>query len=157
MAPLIILVFSFLIFFSVNLLFLKNKLNFSFMGRSAMAIMLIFTALAHFNQTEYMIEMLPDFIPYKKETIYITGILEFLAAMGLFINKTVKITSYLLILFYLSILPANIIGSIKQVNLGGMVAGVPYLFFRIPLQILFIIWIYYFGIMKLNNHDNKSK
>jgi uncharacterized membrane protein len=157
MAPLIILIFSFLIFFSVNHLFFENKLSVSFLGRSAMAIMLVFTALAHFNQTEYMVEMLPDFMPYKKGTVYITGIIEFLAAIGLFIRKTVKITSYLLILFYLLILPANIIGSIKQVDLGGMDAGAPYLFFRIPLQILFMIWIYYFGIMKLNNQESTSK
>ena len=157
MAPLIILIFSFLIFFSVNHLFFQNKLSVSFLGRSAMAIMLVFTALAHFNQTEYMVEMLPDFMPYKKGIVYITGIIEFIAAIGLFIRETVKITSYLLILFYFLILPANIIGSIKQVDLGGMEAGAPYLFFRIPLQILFMIWIYYFGIVKLNNQDNTSK
>lgn len=157
MAPLIILIFSFLIFFSINHLFYKNKLNISFMGRSAMAIMLVFTAVAHFSQTEYMIQMLPDFMPYKKGTVYITGIIEFMAAIGLFIRKTVKITSYFLLLFYLLILPANIIGSIKQVNLGGMEAGAPYLYFRIPLQILFMIWIYYFGIRKFNNHDSTSK
>lgn len=157
MAPLIILVFSFLICFSANKLFFKNKLNVSFMGRTAMCIMLVFTALAHFNQTDYMVEMLPDFIPYKKETVYLTGIIEFLAAAGLFLKKSVKITSYLLILFYILILPANIIGSIKQVNLGGMDAGAPYLFFRIPLQILFMIWIYYFGILKLKKYDNASK
>jgi uncharacterized membrane protein len=122
-----------------------------------MAIMLVFTALAHFNQTEYMIEMLPDFIPYKKGIVYFTGVVEFFAAIGLFIKKTVKITTYLLILFYLLILPANIIGSIKQVDLGGMDAGAPYLFFRIPLQVLFMIWIYYFGIMKTNDHDSTNK
>jgi uncharacterized membrane protein len=157
MAPLIILIFSYLIFFSVNQLFFKNKLSVSFMGRSAMAIMLIFTALAHFNQTEYMVEMLPDFMPYKKGVVYMTGIIEFIAAIGLFIKKTVKITTYLLILFYLLILPANIIGSIKQVDLGGMDAGAPYLFFRIPLQVLFMIWIYYFGIMKMNDHNSTNK
>ncbi len=157
MAPLIILIFSFLIFLSVNKLFYKNKLSLSFQGRSAMAIMLIFTALAHFNQTDYMVEMLPDFIPYKKATVYITGIIEFLAAIGLFIKRTVKITAYLLILFYFLVLPANIIGSIKQVNLGGMDAGAPYLYFRIPLQFLFMIWIYYFGIKKMNDHDSMNK
>ena len=122
-----------------------------------MAIMLVFTALAHFNQTEYMIEMLPDFIPFKKETVYITGIIEFLAAIGLFIKKTVRITTYLLILFYFLVLPANIIGSIKQVDLGGMDAGAPYLLFRIPLQVLFMIWIYYFGIRKMNHYDSTNK
>jgi len=148
MAPLIILVFSFIVFLTTNRLFFHKKLSLSFMGRSALGIMMFFTAITHFTQTEYMIQMLPDTIPYKTWVVYATGIFELAAVAGLFIRNTVKTTSYLLILFFLLILPANIIGSIKQVNLGGMEAGVPYLIFRIPLQVLFIIWTYYFGILK---------
>ncbi len=37
---------------------------------------------------------------------------------------------------------------VKEVNLGGMENGAMYLFFRIPLQVIFIAWAYYFGIHK---------
>ena len=92
---------------------------------------------------------MPDFLPYKRETVYLTGIFELLAILGLLINKTAKLTAVLLIIFFLSILPANVIGSLKQVNLGGMENGAMYLLFRIPLQFFFIAWAYYFGI-KIN-------
>jgi uncharacterized membrane protein len=98
---------------------------------------------------DLMIEMMPDFLPYKRETVYLTGILELLAVIGLLIDKTAKLTAVLLIVLFISILPANIVGSLKQVNLGGMENGAMYLLFRIPLQILFIAWTYYFGI-KIN-------
>ena len=88
----------------------------------------------------------PEFLPLKKEIVYLTGILELLAVIGLLINSLSKITAVLLIIFFIAILPANIIGSMKQVNLGGMEMGVMYLIFRIPLQILFIFWAYYFGV-----------
>ena len=101
--------------------------------------------------TESMIQMLPEFIPYKKETVYLTGILEISASIGLLIQRLSKLTSILLIVFFLAILPANIVGSIKQVNFGGMAKGVSHLYFRIPLQVLFIFWTYYFGIKK-NEH-----
>ena len=113
-----------------------------------MATMLIFTGAAHFINTDLMVAMLPDFIPLKKETVWITGLVEITASVGLIWNKTSKITSILLILFFVVILPANIKGSINQVQLGGMVQGAEYLYFRIPLQILFIAWVYFFGIRR---------
>ena len=135
----------------MNKFTLKGKLTLSFVGRAALAIMLIFTGIAHFTMTESMIQMLPEFIPLKKEIVYLTGILEISASIGLLIQRLSKLTSILLIVFFLAILPANIVGSIKQVNFGGMAKGVSHLYFRIPLQVLFIFWTYYFGIKK-NKH-----
>ena len=66
-----------------------------------------------------------------------------------------KWTSIALILFFLAILPANIIGSFKRVELGGMENGPVYLYFRIPLQLLFIGWAYYFGIHLSERQDEK--
>ena len=132
----------------MNKFTLKVKFTLSFVGRAALAIMLIFTGIAHFTMTETLIQMLPDFIPLKKETVYLTGILEISASIGLLIQRLSKLTSILLIMFFLAILPANIVGSIKQVDFGGMAKGVSHLYFRIPLQLLFIFWTYYFGIRK---------
>jgi len=111
--------------------------------------MLIFTGIGHFAKTDLMIEMLPEKIPFKKETVYFTGIIEILASIGLLTQKFAKLTSIMLIVFFLAILPANIIGSINKVELGGMSKGVNYLYFRLPLQIFFIFWAYYFGIKKI--------
>jgi uncharacterized membrane protein len=148
MAPLIVFIVSFTIVFLLDKFFLK-RLSLSFKGRFAMAVMLIFTSIAHFTHTEEMVQMLPDFLSLKKEIVYFTGAIELAASVGLLIPKLSRLTSILLILFFIAILPANVIGSIKQVNLGGMQNGTGYLFFRIPLQLFFIGWTYYFGI-KIN-------
>lgn len=145
MAPLIIFIVSFAIVFLLDKFFFK-RLSLSFKGRFAMAVMLVFTAIAHVTHTEEMVQMLPDFLPLKKEIVYFTGLIEIAAFIGLLLPKWSMLTSILLILFLLAILPANIIGSLKQVNLGGMQNGIAYLFFRIPLQLFFIGWTYYFGI-----------
>jgi uncharacterized membrane protein len=150
MAPLIFLFVSFGIFFVVNKFVLGEKFSLSFIGRTALAIMLIVTGIAHFTSTDLMVEMMPDFMPAKREIVYFTGVCELLAVFGLLWDKTAKLTSVLLIIFFLAILPANIVGSIKQVQLGGMENGVMYLLFRVPLQFLFIFWAYYFGI-RINN------
>lgn len=146
MAPLIALLVGFGILFAVNRFVLKDRWSLSLLGRISLALMLVVTGTAHFTQTDVMIEMMPDFMPLKRETVYLTGVIEFLAVIGLIINKTSKLAAILLIIFFLAVLPANIVGSLKRVNLGGMENGAAYLFFRIPLQIFFILWAYYFGV-----------
>ena len=111
-----------------------------------MAVMLIVTGVSHFTNTQTMIDMMPDLMPAKREMIYFTGVCELLAVVGLLWNKTSRLASILLIIFFVLVLPANIVGSLKSVQIGGMEYGPLYLLFRIPLQIFFIWWVWYFGI-----------
>lgn len=146
MIPLISLLGSFGLFYAVNQIFLNNQMSLSLTGRASLAVMLLITGIAHFTKTDLMIATMPEVLPLKKELVYLTGVLELLAIGGLLINQTSKITAVCLIIFFVCILPANIAGSLKRVDLGGMANGAKYLFFRIPLQIFFILWTYYFRI-----------
>lgn len=144
MKPLIIL----LAVFAVSLLmtkFVRGNFEFALSGRVAMSVMLAFTAVAHFAFTKGMTMMLPDFIPFKTETVYSTGIIEIAAAIGLFIPNCRMFTAWLLIAFFILILPANIYAAIKNIDYQKGTTdgnGLSYLWFRVPLQILFIIWVY---------------
>lgn len=144
MKPLVVLLFTFVLsLFFIRLM--RGEYDIGQSGRVAMSVMLLFTAIGHFAFTQGMTMMLPDFIPYKRETIYFTGFIEMVAAVGLFVPSLRQITAWLLIVFFVLILPANIYASMHQVNyqkgtLDG--DGMVYLWFRIPLQVLFIIWVY---------------
>jgi len=116
-----------------------------------MAAMLVTTGVSHFTNTEPMVAMMPDFVPAKRELVYFTGVCELAAVVGLVWNKTARLASVLLIVFFVLVLPANIAGSLKSVNFGGMEYGTWYLLFRVPLQVFFIWWVWYFGIKK-NTH-----
>jgi uncharacterized membrane protein len=144
MEPLIIL----LSVFAVSLVatkFIRGRFEIALSGRIAMSAMLLFTAVAHFIYTKGLALMLPDFIPFKTETVYLTGIIEIAAATGLLIPRFRVMTGWLLIAFFILILPANIYASVKQVDYQKGTYdgnGLNYLWFRIPLQILFIVWTY---------------
>lgn len=64
-----------------------------------MSVMLIFTAIAHFAFTKGMSMMVPSFIPYKTEIVYVTGVIEIAAAIGLFIPSLRVTTGWFLIVF----------------------------------------------------------
>jgi uncharacterized membrane protein len=111
-----------------------------------MSLMLLFTAIGHFAFTKGMSMMLPAFMPYKTVIIYLTGIIEIVAAIGLFIPSTRVLTGWLLIIFLILILPANIYAAIHQIDYQKGTfdgKGLIYLWYRVPLQILFIIWTYF--------------
>ena len=143
--PEIILIIVFVISLII-LKLLRNEYNFAFSARIAMSAMLITTGIAHFVFVKGFLLMLPDFIPYKTELIYFTGVVELIAAIGILLSKYKKITGWLLIVFLILITPSNIYAAIRHVNLEKATFdgdGPDYLWFRIPLQIFFIAWIYF--------------
>ena len=151
MKPLLVLLVSFVAsLFVIQLI--KKEYNFALSARIAMAVMLVFTAVGHFAFTRGMAMMLPEFVPYKTELVYLTGGIEIIAAIGLFVPTLRVLTAWLLILFFILILPVNIYAALKNVNYqtGTLDGNGPmYLWFRIPLQLLFIIWIYLSAIRGL--------
>lgn len=150
MKPLFILLISFSLFFLISKFFYgKNSALFS--GRLSFAIMLIFTAIGHFVFTNGMSKMVPNFIPNKTFFVYITGILEILFAIGLLVPKFQKNTTIAIVIFLILMLPANIKATLTNLNyqtgeFNG--SGTNYLWFRIPLQIFFILWVLYFAYKK---------
>ncbi|WP_282089228.1 DoxX family protein [Aquimarina algiphila] len=153
MKPLIVLIVSFIICI-LTLKLLKRKVDYKISGRIAMSIMLIFTAMGHFIFSEGMAAMIPDFIPFKEGMIIVTGVLEILFAIGLLIPKYKTFSGWLLILFFILVLPSNIKAAIEHVDYKTGLTdgpGLMYLWFRVPLQVFFIVWVYFFTI-----RDKKS-
>ena len=148
MKPLIVL----LIAFALALVITKiafNGLDVFLSGRIAMAVMLLFTSIGHFAYTKGMEMMIPPFVPYTKAIVYVTGFIEIAAAIGLLFTATKVVTAWFLIVFFIVLLPANIYAAVKQVDYQkGTLEGpdVKYLWFRVPLQLLFIAWVYFFAI-----------
>jgi len=145
MKPLFILLLTFIISIEIQKLVLKD-INYLLSARIAMCAMLLFTALGHFLFTEGMSKMIPNFIPLKPTLVLVTGVLEIILAIGLLLPDYKKTTAWILIFFLLLMLPANIKASLENLNYQTGTydgKGLPYLWFRVPLQVLFIAWIYF--------------
>lgn len=149
------------IVFCIALFILKLKYKqyfFALSARIAMAVMLFITAIAHFVFVKGMSMMLPGIIPYKTGLIYLTGILEATAAVGLITSKYYRQTACILIIFFVLLLPANIYAAMNHVDMEQGTFhgdGPSYLWYRIPLQIGFIIWAYYSSISPRTNKIKK--
>jgi len=148
MKPLFILLQVFVISLIITAL-TKSGLNIILSGRIALSVMLLFTAIGHFKFTRGMEMMLPRVIPAKRFLVYFTGVLELVAAVGLFTNYQ-WLTGMCLLNFFVLVLPFNIYAAVHRVDYERAThdgKGPKYLWTRIPMQIFFIGWAYYFAVL----------
>lgn len=148
MKVLLVLIISFILTAVISRLFIDDW-NIILSGNVAMMLMLWFASLGHFMFTKGMVMMMPSFIPFKGALVYLTGIMEIILGPLLIINTTRHIAGIILLIMFVVMLPANINAAIKHVNFEKATydgSGTGYLWFRIPLQLLFIAWILYFSI-----------
>jgi uncharacterized membrane protein len=148
MKPLVVLIGGFCIALLATR-FIGGSFDYQLSGRIAMSVMLLFTALGHFLYPRGMAMMLPVVIPLKEGVVYLTGLIEIGAAVGLLIPWSKVTIGWLLIAFFICTLPANINAAIKRVDLQKGTLDGPgpaYLWFRVPLQVLFILWTYFSAI-----------
>jgi uncharacterized membrane protein len=150
MKQLVVLVSVFLVsIFGIKLITRNYDLFLS--ARIGMCGMLLFTAIGHFVFTKGMALMIPPMIPFKTEIIYLTGLLEILLGICLLIPRLSIYSGWILIVFFILLLPANIYASIKHIDYQKATFdgnGLDYLWFRIPLQFLFIAWMYFSTIKR---------
>jgi uncharacterized membrane protein len=113
-------------------------------ARVGISLFFVFTAIGHFISTGGMAAMLPPSVPYRVGLVYLTGVLELLGAVGVWVPRLMRPTGFLLILMLVGLLPANVYSAINRVDFGGHGAGPAYLLVRVPFQ-LFVIWWAYFS------------
>jgi uncharacterized membrane protein len=116
-----------------------------------MAVMLVFTASAHFvpasvtvmpNHAD-LVRMVPPFLPFADALVYVTGVLEFLAAAGLVLAATRRWAALGLAALFVTLLPANIYAATADVAFANGDLATP-LWQRIPEQVLYIavvLWV----------------
>jgi uncharacterized membrane protein len=148
MKPLIVLLTVFVLAIGVTY-FLYDHTDYALSGRIAMSAMLVFTAIGHFIFPNGISMMVPVFIPLKKQVVFGTGILEIVGALGLLLAEELKITAWLLIIFFVLILPSNVLAAMQRLDYEKGTYDGPgprYLWFRGPLQLFFMAWVWYFAI-----------
>ena len=139
MLMLIILVGSLLVFRASGLVGVAMFATWLESARAALAAMFLFTAVSHFTPMKKdLIAMVPPSLPRPDVLVFVTGIAEALGAVGLLISTTRLWAVYGLIALLLAMLPANISAARRGVLLRGRPAT--QLWFRIPMQVLFIAW-----------------
>ena len=88
-----------------------------------------------------LIAMVPPSLPRPNLLVFATGILELAGAVGLLVETTRFWAACGLILLMAAMLPANVSGARRGIEIRGH--RVTPLWLRVPMQALFIVWAWY--------------
>lgn len=150
MKVLAVLILTFLLAAGISRL-TTGSWNLVFSGNLALFAMLCLTAIGHYKFADGMVMMMPPFIPFKKEIVFLSGIAEVLLGLALLFPASRWLAGVLLVILFVLMLPANIHAALKHIDFEKAGPGGPgpsYLWFRIPMQVFLIAWTWYFSIRK---------
>lgn len=137
MVVLIVLFGAWLVFRGIGALGVGAFATWQHSARYALALMFVFTGIAHFNRLKHdLVRMVPAVFPRPMLLIYFTGVLEFMGAVGLLWPRLHSLAGICLIALLIVMFPANINAAMKKTTLAGKPATP--LWLRAPMQLLFI-------------------
>ena len=108
--------------------------------RAALALVMVVAGGLHFAATDAYVGIMPDYLPWHRELVWLSGALEILLGLGLLWRNTRGSAGIGLILLYLAVLPANVNMAVHDIQPAGFHIPAFLLWARLPLQLAFIYW-----------------
>lgn len=111
------------------------------------AILFVLAGLLHFLKTDMYVKIMPDYIPWHKTMVYLSGVAEIAGGIGIILPSLRYAAAIGLILLLLAVFPANIDMAVKAIKKRGWNSLYSILMIsRLPLQFVLMYWIYWAGI-----------
>ena len=110
--------------------------------RILFAIFMVYAGVQHFLKPEFYIPFVPSFLPFTTAIIYISGLIEVLLGIMLFIPKFIKAGAIGLLIMMIMFLPIHLWDVFSDAPaIGNHQAAL----IRLPVQFIFIAitWIIY--------------
>jgi len=110
-----------------------------------LAISMIAIGILHFVRPVPFVRIVPNYLPAPLALVYISGFFEVLGGIGLLIPDLRASAAWGLIALYIAVFPANIYMLTHNISLKPE-QPIPrwILWARLPFQLLFIAWAYWF-------------
>jgi uncharacterized membrane protein len=115
-------------------------------ARLGLAFVFAFAALGHFVRTDAMAGMIPPSVPQRRALILVSGVFELVLAILVLAWPNSRLVGLAIIGFLIAVFPSNVYAALRRVDFGGHSTGPRYLIIRAPLQLLLILWTYWFMV-----------
>jgi uncharacterized membrane protein len=105
-----------------------------------LAIFMIGAGTMHFVRPDFYLKILPPYLPWHLELVYLSGFFEIALGLLLLVPRISRLAAWGIIALLIAVFPANIYLYQNQ----ELVPGSPTLhLLRLPLQGVFIAWAYW--------------
>ena len=106
-------------------------------AKGAFAALFATSGVAHFRSTETFMKIMPDYLPFHRELVLISGAAEILLGLMLLIPKTSRLAAWGLIALLIAVFPANV--DMYQ-HRDRFPISPTLLLLRLPMQVFLILW-----------------
>ena len=115
---------------------INTKYDLKLLSIITMGLFYISVGVNHFTDPYWFLQIVPPYLPYKIELVYISGLLEVILGLMLLIPKTRFYAGWGLIVLLIAVYPANIY--LAQTNGEAMNTTPLVAWGRLPFQFVFI-------------------
>ena len=112
------------------------KFDIKYLSLIVMGVFYISIGISHFTSPIWYVQIVPPYLPYKLELVYISGLFEILFGGMLLFKKTRFLAGWGLILLLIAVYPANIY--LAQTNGAAMNTTPLIAWGRLPVQFIFV-------------------
>lgn len=102
----------------------------------------VFAGVNHFVRPAFFISIMPPYLPWHLELVYLSGVFEIALGVLLVVPRTTRLAAWCLIALLIAVFPANIHMAMHPElfpDLGSLA-----LWLRLPLQGVLIAWSYWY-------------
>ena len=94
----------------------------------------------HFLATDAYVAIMPSYLPWHRELVYVSGVFEILGGLGLLVPRWRRAAGLGLIALFVAVFPANINMAVNNIQPSGLSIPEALLWARLPFQGVFIAW-----------------
>ena len=103
----------------------------------------IYVGLRHFIDPNFFMAIMPDYLPYHLEAVYVSGVFEIILGSMLLYKKTRRLAGWGLIALLIAVFPANIYLAQNETAQQSLDISQFVAIIRLPFQFLFISLAYW--------------
>ena len=107
--------------------------------RTLIALSFVAVGVKHFTDADLFVSIVPPYLPWHLELVYLSGVFEILGGLGLLFERSRKPAGWGLLALLVAVYPANIHMLVNEIYLDGMPEEKWLLWARMPMQLLFAL------------------
>ncbi len=112
-------------------------------SRLVLAILFVGAGVWHFVKPEFYLAIMPPYLPYHLELVYVSGVFEIVGGLGVMVPALRRAAGYGLLALLVAVFPANIQMLLDAWRDEGMSAWTLVLVLRLPLQFVIAAWVWF--------------
>jgi uncharacterized membrane protein len=109
-------------------------------ARGILAAGMILIGVRHFTHPAGFVTIMPSYLPWPLELVYLSGFFEVMGGAGLLIPRTRRWAAWGLIALFIAVFPANLNMALNNLPFNGEPVPPLMLWLRLPMQGLLIAW-----------------